>query len=432
MTLEETVIITTLAGELSLILTRVKSGEARRVASTIAAASVLAYLLLCSASERSLAGFIGLTSTAIGLVAVLAAYSLLSEDVSAHNALTVALCSSATLLAASTDLIRLFIAWEILSVSVVALTAYHRDKEGAEAALKYIMLCGAGTALALAGIALTVVETGNTSIEATRSASPLAKTLLLAGFGVEAALFPLHFWLPDAHMAAPSTASAVLSGIAIESAAVLVYRLVGGDQLMRTIIAPLALAGALVGNLSALRQDDLKRLLAYSSVANVNYILLAWSTGNALATRYAFLHILAHGLLKASLFIVAGVLLAVYGTRSLSRLSGAASRDNVLKFTVVLAAVGLTGAPPLPTFWSELYMGVGLFQSSPALGLGFLASVVISFAYYLRVVYTLAAGSREPLHGKRLPSTLALSLVSASILVFLLYAKVLENFLPSL
>ncbi len=425
---EELVVYTALSGELLLILARVARGRVRRVASTAITACALAFLLQCSILERSPAGLIGLTSSLIGLVAVLSAYSLIDEDVLAHNALILALCSSSVLLATSSDLVRLFVAWEVLSTSVAALTAYHRDREGAEAALKYVMLCGAGTALALAGVMLVAVETGSTSLEAVYSASPLAKVLLLTGFGVEAAIFPLHFWLPDAHMAAPSTASAVLSGVAIESAAVLVFRLVGSDALMRAVVAPLALAGALVGNLSAYRQDDFKRLLAFSSVANVNYILLAWASGNALATRFAFLHIFAHGLLKASLFIVAGLLLASYGTRLLSKLSGAASGNNALKLVVILAALGLTGAPPLPTFWSELYIGIGLFQYSPALGLGFLLSVVTSFPYYFRAMYTLVTGSRESELKENIPAILALALVLVGIAAFPIYGTIIEYF----
>ncbi|QOJ79324.1 hypothetical protein IG193_02345 [Infirmifilum lucidum] len=425
---EELVVYTALSGGLLLVLARAARGRVRRALSTAIAACALAFLLQCSILERSPAGLIGLTSSLIGLVAVLSAYSLVDEDVSAHNALILALCSSSVLLATSTDLIRLFMAWEILSASVVALTAYHRDREGAEAAMKYVMLCGAGTALALSGVTLVVVETGSTSLEAVYSASPLAKVLLLTGFGVEAAIFPLHFWLPDAHMAAPSTASAVLSGVAIESAAVLVFRLVGSDAFARAVVAPLALAGALVGNFSAYRQDDLKRLLAFSSVANVNYILLAWASGNALATKFAFLHIFAHGLLKASLFIVAGVLLTAYGTRLLSKLSGAASKNNALRLTVVFAALGLTGAPPLPTFWSELYIGVGLFQYSTVLGLGFLLSVVVSFAYYFRVMYTLVTGSREGGLRENLPVILALTLIVVGIAASPIYSTIIEYF----
>lgn len=425
---EQNVVYTVLAGELLTVLTHATHGSLRRALSTAVSAAALLLLALFSLLERSPAGLVGVVASTIGLAAVLSAYQLEEGDVSTHNALVLALCAASALVAASSDLVRVFVAWEVLSASVLSLTAYHREREGAEAALKYVMLCGAGTALALAGIALVVLETGSTTVEAAARASLLAKALLLAGFGVEAALFPLHFWLPDAHMAAPSTASAVLSGIATESAAVLVYRLVMGDEVVRSIVAPLALLGALVGNLSAYRQDDFKRLLAFSSVANVNYIMLAWATGNPLAARYAFLHVAAHGLLKASLFLVAGVLLAVYGTRRLSELSGALSGDNALKAAVILSAVGLTGAPPALTFWSEVFMGVGIFQHSVVLGLGFAAAVVVSFAYYFRLIYTLSSGEKTGRAKPLLPVVAALTLVALNLVASPLYAAMLDYF----
>mgnify|MGYP001772619745 CR=1 FL=1 len=417
-----------LFGAIASILSRLMTGKTRRVASTALTCFFLLSMLYYSLLERTLAGLIGLTSSIIGIAAVLSAYWLLEEEVSTHNLLILALCISSSLLASSQDLVKIFIEWEILGSAVVSLTAYHRDRESAEAALKYIMLCGAGTALALGGIVLVFVEKGATTLEATYSSSLLAKVLLLAGFGVEAALFPLHFWLPDAHMAAPSTASAVLSGIAIESAAVLVYRLVVGDTIIRWIIMPLALTGAIVANLSAYRQEDLKRLLAFSSVANANYILLAWSSANKLASSYAFLHIVAHGFLKSALFIISGVLLATYGTRQLSKLSGAASKNNALKITVVLSCIGLTGAPPLLAFWSELYMGVGLFQFNSLIGLGFMIAVIISFVYYFRILYILASGKREEEPGFKGPVLVALALTILSLLAFALCSYLISYF----
>ncbi|AKG38666.1 hypothetical protein MA03_04355 [Infirmifilum uzonense] len=427
--LEEALINIGLCGVLLYLVVRLLPQRFRKPVSTTMAAILLLIVLYLSLSERSPVGLIGLTSSLIGIAAVVTGYSLIEEDVSTHNLLILVLCVSSILITHTKDLVKVFLEWEILSTAVVSLTAYHRNKEGAEAAFKYLMLCGAGTALALIGIILVFIETGSTSIHSVPSSSILAKIFLLLGFGTEAALFPLHFWLPDAHMAAPSTASAVLSGVVIESAAILVYRLVFGEELIRYIVLPLALIGAFIGNLSAYKQDDLKRLLAFSSFANVNYILLAWATGNNLATVYAFLHVFAHGLLKSALFIVSGVLLAEYGTRHLSKLYGVASKNNVLKFTVILASLGLTGAPPLLTFWSELYMGVGLFQFNVLVGLGFMFSIIISFAYYFRIFYTLASGSNDAVHLRhRVALLTSFLLVLFSLVAFIFCPTIVSYF----
>lgn len=364
-----------------------------RSLSTVVSALFMIVLLALSVSTGGLPGYVGLVSFTIGLAAVLAGYDLVHEDKPLHDALALALASSLPILAGTEDLIRAFAAWELMSVSVLLLVALHREKESAEAALKYLMLCGAGTAIALTGIALVALETGSTHIKSISEASLFARALLATGFATEAAVFPLHFWLPDAYMVAPSTASAMLSGVVTEAAAILVYRLVGWDPVISRIFLSLSVIGAFVGNLAALAQDDIKRMLAYSSIANVSYIMMGLCSGDSLAKTYALVHVAAHGYLKAALFIVSGVLLVQHGTRSLSRLTGALSGDNLLKLVVIASALGLTGAPPLLPFWSKLYIALGMLSVNYALPLLFAAAVILSFGYYFRLLQSLSQGS---------------------------------------
>ncbi|MEM3892964.1 MAG: proton-conducting transporter membrane subunit [Thermofilum sp.] len=418
---ENLYLLVAFSGVALTIALRLAPEKLNRPLSTAASALFMLALLALSISAGELPGYVGFVSFAIGLAAVLAGYDLVYEDKPLHDALTLALASSLPILAGTEDLIKAFAAWELMSVSVLLLVAFHREKESAEAALKYLMLCGAGTAVALAGIALVVLETGSTRVDSVFQASLLARMLLAAGFATEAAVFPLHFWLPDAHMVAPSTASAMLSGVVIEAAAILVYRLAGWDPVVSRIFLYLSVAGAFVGNLSALAQDDIKRMLAYSSVANVSYIVMGLCSGDGLARTYALLHVAAHGYLKASLFIVSGILLAQHGTRSLSRLTGALSGDNLLKLTVIASALGLTGAPPLLPFWSELFIAVGVLSVSPALPVLFALAVILSFGYYFRLLQSLSQGSSlSATHSKRylLASTSALLLVALNALLF--------------
>jgi formate hydrogenlyase subunit 3/multisubunit Na+/H+ antiporter MnhD subunit len=418
---ESTYLLVLFVGTAAALSSRLLPRRAASAVSTAISAAALALLLTMSLQAGGLAGYIGFVSTVIGLAAVAAAIDIVHEDKALHNALVLALSGSLAVLAGSGDLIRIFIAWELMSVSVLILVAFHRDREAAEAALKYLMLCGVGSALALVGIALVALETGSTAVGAVQRASMLARALLAVGFATEAALFPLHFWLPDAHMVAPSTASAMLSGIVIEAAAVLAWRVAGADPVTSRVFLLLAAAGALLGNLSALAQDDFKRLLAYSSVANVSYVLMGLCSGSELARTYAYLHIAAHGFLKAALFLTSGVLLAVHGTRSLAALRGSAARDNLLKLVVIASCLGLTGAPPLLPFWSELFLAVGLFGASPPLALAFIVAVVISFGYYFRVLYSLSVGAPSGSSQKALTTAklAALSLVLLSAALFL-------------
>ena len=194
-------------------------------------------------------------------------------------------------------------------------------------------------------------------------------------------------------MAAPAPGSAVLSGIAIETACLLVYRLLGRDPTIAGIVIALAVVGAFVGNFSAYRQVDMKRLLAYSSIANISYIMLGLFSMNKLAQSFAVLHVATHGFLKAGLFILSGLLLAESGTRRLDLLQGSLSSRPLLKTIFILAALGLTGAPPTLTFWSELYLIVGLSQASWILAILLALAIITSFGYYFALIYNLSIKS---------------------------------------
>lgn len=395
---------TTLVGIIAVLSTALIRGKWGRLASTLASLLVYAVLLVIVLQDKSLNGLVGLTSLVIGLASTVSSLDLIGaeENKQFHDALILALTSASYLVVSTKDLLRLFVLWEFMSIAVAVLAAYHRRRESVEASLKYIVMCGTGSLLALAGIAILYMETGYTSYEFLKRASILPKALIVAGFGVEAAVFPLHFWLPDAHMAAPSTASALLSGVTIETAAVIISRAAVKEPTLQSLLVFCALAGMFVGNLSAYVQDDIKRILAYSSVANVSYVIFGLNIGSPLAYRYSILHIVAHGFLKASFFIFAGILLAVYGTRSLKSLQGVLSDTYVGKFIVVAAGMGLTGVPPFLTFWSEAFTVIGVFAVNPVLALLFGTAIISSFGYYFNAFYTLSHRREKALNsGKR-------------------------------
>ncbi|MEM1619418.1 MAG: proton-conducting transporter membrane subunit [Fervidicoccaceae archaeon] len=399
---ETSVLLLTSAGVTAIASTGLL-GEARsRSISTYLLTAWTGLLLLIFVGARSPAGFIGATSAAIGLAAALSSSCIIRERGKfLHDAVLLALVASAYLVAQSRDLIRLFVYWELMSVSILVLTVFHWHRENLESALKYVMMCGVGSLLALVGIGMTVAEAGSTSIEAVARASPLAKALMAVGFGVEAAIFPLHFWLPDVHMAAPSTASALLSGIAIETGAYVAASVALLDAHVAKAFALAALIGAFIGNLAAIRQDDMKRMLAYSSVAHVSYIVLGLVAGAALAKTYAQLHIMAHGLLKGAAFLLSGLFIALWGTRSLSVLAGKLERTIALKFSIVALGLGLTGVPPFLTFWSEAFTFIGLVTTNffaATMAVGMAIAILISAAFYFRLFYSLSVGKGPVLH----------------------------------
>ena len=230
------------------------------------------------------------------------------------------------------------------------------------------------------------------------SSSLLALVLVVLGLGVKSAFAGLHLWLPYAHAEAPTPVSALLSPLLIG---------LGGYALVRaglgffptawSSLSPLlflwAVATMLYGGFLVLVQRDVKRLLAYSSVSQMGYMLLGLSTGNTEGVTGSLLHYAAHAYGKAILFGVAGVLIAVLGTRSLDAMGGLAAR---LPRTASLALLGfmlIAGLPPTLGLWSEVYLAFGFARWASALGSGLfaLSAAAVAVAMTLTVIYSFQA-----------------------------------------
>jgi multicomponent Na+:H+ antiporter subunit D len=307
------------------------------------------------------------------------------------------------------DLLTFFIGWEAMSVAAYGLVAFYKHSwEAIEATVKYLLMSGIGSLTALYGIALVYGLTGTLNIEAFTKvfATPTpiglwAVVLIFAGFGVEAAIAPLHMWLPDAHPAAPSPMSALLSGIIIEVGSFAFIRLLGGILtipsyaiLAQPILVVAAVTTMFIGNLSALQQDDLKRLLAYSSIAQVGYILLGISTLTTNGFSASVFHIWNHALLKATLFLLSGVVTFLIGTRSLTGMAGLGRKSPILATLFGLSALAMTGVPPFGLFWSELLIILSNLEAgSLLLNAGvvlMLVNLLISVAYYFKIIRVIA------------------------------------------
>jgi multicomponent Na+:H+ antiporter subunit D len=309
----------------------------------------------------------------------------------------------------SGDLLTFFIGWEGMSVAAYGLVAFYKHSwEAIEASIKYLLMSGIGSLTAFYGIALVYGLTGTLNIHAFDTAltipTPvglLAVILIFMGFGVEAAIAPLHMWLPDAHPAAPSPMSALLSGIIIEVGSFAFIRLLGEilvlnsySALAQPVLAVVAVATMFIGNISALQQDDLKRLLAYSSIAQVGYILLGIATLTPAGFSASMFHVWNHALLKALLFLLAGIVTVQIGTRSLTEMAGLGRKSPILASLFAIGALAMTGVPPFGLFWSEfliilsnLSVGSSILTAAAVL---MLVNLIISIAYYFRVIRVVA------------------------------------------
>jgi len=262
------------------------------------------------------------------------------------------------------DLFNLYVFVELFGVASYGLVAYRGEPPHVEAALKYATLSLLTSVLMLMGIAAVYAQTGTLTLAALheasiRIASPslylFSLTLVLTALALKSALFPLHFWLPDAHSIAPTAVSIVLSGAVVKVGGYGVLRVLFshdpwvGEQASR-ILLPLAATTAVGAAWMAYAQEDLKRFLAYSTASQMGYVIAGGALGSIAGLASAVVHSTAHAATKASLFAVAGAAEEACGERRWDRMGGLAARAPLLAIAALLAFLSLAGIPPLAGF----------------------------------------------------------------------------------
>ncbi|WP_068110772.1 complex I subunit 5 family protein [Tropicimonas marinistellae] len=300
----------------------------------------------------------------------------------------------------SSDLFNIYVAFEILGLAAVGLTALAGTRAALRAAFDYLTAGLVGSLLVLLGIALSYSVTGRVDMEAvvllTQSdTGRIALALIAAGLVVKAALFPLHFWMPAAHSSAAPAASALLSALVVKGALYLVLRLSleggAGTEFLRNTLAVLGAGGMLWGAWNALRAERLKLLVAHSTVAQIGLIALAIGVaGNPFETglwQAAALLMLSHALAKAAMFLAVGRIAEALGHDRISGLNREELRPGPAEFAFAIAAISLVGLPPTAGFIGKWFLIEGLIDEG---GIHWIALILLgtalSAAYLSRVV----------------------------------------------
>ena len=355
------------------------------------------------------AGPVGLMLSALVALAgfVIAIYALRYIDkgpTTKYHTLYTLLLVGATGVVLTGDVFNLFVFFEILCISSYALVAYFGDRGGLEASAKYLVQGAVGSGLFLLGVGLLYGLTGTLNMadiaQRIGTVGPVpafvSLALIVAGLGVEAAVFPLNAWLPDAHSSAPSTISAILSGIAIEVGLYAVVRMVftvfGATDVLMFLVF-LGVLTVVVGEMCALAQKNIKRMLAYSSVGQIGLILFAVSIASSASVSGGLFQLVSHTMSKVVLFLAAGYMICRSGSTEISSLEGMGRRMPLTSFAFAVAAFSLVGLPPFAGFPSKfMIVRAAVAEQGPVflvLVAIVLVATVVEGAYFFRVVQTL-------------------------------------------
>ncbi len=320
------------------------------------------------------------------------------------------------LVVTSNNLIVMWAAIEATTLSSAFLVGIYGQRSSLEAAWKYIIICTVGVAFGLFGTILVYANAASFMpdphnaifwSEVLKHASQLDPTLMhlafvfvLIGFGTKTGLFPMHAWLPDAHSEAPSPTSALLSAVLLNCALLVIIRFhiiitqSIGSSFTNMLLVIFGLLSVAVAAFFILVQQDVKRLLAYSSVENMGLIAVALGIGGPLGVLAALLHTLNHSLAKTLLFCGSGNVLLKYGTRDLGVVRGML---KLMPFSAVLLAAGalaLGGMPPFNVFLSEfMVVTAGLAAGHIWLTIGLLLLLTVVLGGLVRMIACLLFGS---------------------------------------
>ena len=359
------------------------------------------------------------------------------------------------LISAATDLISIFIALELISLSLYALVGFLKDAKSTEASLKYLLLGAIASAILLYGMAFVFGFTGKTQLAEIAaaiqslsiggvSAAPglmLGIVLLIVGFGFKIAAFPFQMWAPDVYEGAPTPITAFLSVASKAAGFAVILRIFYSafsfptwlSQDWAMIFAVLAAIGMTVGNIVAIPQTNIKRMLAYSSIAQAGYLIIGIATmglasaSSQLGQSSLLFFLTGYAVTNLGAFIAVIAISNKVGSDRISDYDGLSKRSPLLALALTLCLISLTGIPPTAGFMAKFY----IFSSAVQHGLLWLVVIavlnsVVSAYYYLRVVKVM--WFNEPKFKGTVPSSTFLHIALIACCAGVIFLGVLPNY----
>ena len=390
----------------------------------------------------------------IGFLIVWASMSMISHDVEKDKipmfyGLVLALLGTLNAVVFFESMLGVFVSIELSSFAAAGIVIVKNQTETVHAGLKYLSLSILGSSLVLMGMVILYIATGSLMISGIGSAIQgagfmadksayvvWAYSLITGGVAFKAALFPCHIWLPDAHGTAASPSSAILSSLVLKAYIVFYMKMVFGgvgfdiiaDSGMRTLLNVVMVVGVVAmicGSVLAIMQTDIKRMIAYSSVAQMGYVFMGIGIGTEFGLFAALFHILAHAVTKSGLFLVAGSIIEQTHNRDLNKMGGLGKLMPVTMALFTIGGLSMVGIPLFVGFNSKWNFATAIVGSkSYWLLIPLSISALLNALYYLPVVIRAFFGQEakeitEPLGSKERPIKDILPIILLACLVIL-------------
>ncbi|MEJ5292008.1 MAG: proton-conducting transporter membrane subunit [Candidatus Methanosuratincola sp.] len=327
------------------------------------------------------------------------------------------------------DMFHIFVMLELMGLSAILLVPFRKEvKASVEAGIKYgiydilaitiyylstAMIFGMFGSMTIAEISAKLggyVSPFSGGIFADPSALPVIVALIVWSFAIGAAIVPQHFWLPDAHSMAPSSISAILSGLLVQVNIAVLARILfdgfaAGSLQAGTVglqlLLVLGVTSSIVGSAFMLVQSDIKRLIAYSTITNLGLITIGLGVGTSLGVSAAYLHIINHAFVKASLFMIAGVFIHATGSREIAALRGISKALPGTSLLYTIGTLAAIGFPPLSMFWSKLLLLLSVLSAGGGYSymiLPMVVSIVFESIAQIRLLAIIYSGEKRPVN----------------------------------
>jgi len=328
------------------------------------------------------------------------------------------------------DLFNLFVFLEIMSISSYILASYSRNAPAIEGAIKYLIIGSFGTSMMLLGVAFMYGLTGTLNmadlalkvVGMSSPILPLALGLLITGLGVKAAMFPFHAWKPDVVSVMPASAGAIFSALSTSIGIYAIMRIVltvfsGSTAILYYILITIGAVTMLVGAIMAMQQRNLLRLLAYSAISQVGYILVAFGVGwfNPLGFQAGVFHMFNVAMFETLLFLCSGVIKHKTGTYDMDKLGGMARYSPAVAYAFLIGMLANIGVPFFSGFASKWLIYVATIDTFPLLTVLAVVVSVMTLLYGLRAYSLVFLGNSNVKPGRVIRSMLVPILILAGV-----------------